>query len=69
MGDVCVIAVSVRQRLAVLDDGETFPLVTLLDDEGDATDDPDEAVVVVGQLADARWVTIDMREFIDAGLN
>lgn len=63
-----VVAVSVEQRLAMLDSGEVFDLVEFIDGDGDLTDEPDAAVIVIGQIADGTWLSIDMREFENAGM-
>jgi len=68
-GEVKIIAVSIEHRQAVLDDGEIFELTDLFDAFGDRTDSPDDAVYVVGQMANGLWCTIDMSEFDDAPLN
>ena len=40
-------------RVALLDDGTTVPITNLLDEFGDETDDPDEAVTFVAGEATA----------------
>jgi hypothetical protein len=69
MGEVSVIAVSITDGVCFCDDGEAFPINTMLDEDGDETSDINEVVVIVGQMASGMWVTIDMREFQDAVLN
>ena len=41
-------------RVALLDDGTTVPITNLLDEFGDETDDPDEAVTFVAGDGE-RW--------------
>lgn len=58
-----VVAVNVGRREAVLDDDTVIPITNLLDDEGEETDDPEEAVAAVACEAEDRWHTIDLRDF------
>ncbi|PWJ88361.1 hypothetical protein C8D77_11183 [Mesorhizobium loti] len=60
---VDVAAVNVAQRIAVMDDGATVHLETLLDADGEETDDADEARSAVGQLPDGSWLAVDLTQF------
>ena len=40
-------AINLHDRQALLTTGEVIPITELFDDEGDETDDPDEAVAFV----------------------
>lgn len=68
MGETIVItAINLDQRIALLEDGSTIPLETLLDDEGDETDDIADAVVAVAPLPNGKWVTIAFSAFKKEG--
>ena len=61
MREPVVSMVNVFQRFAVLTTGEVLLLTNLLDDEGEETDNLDEAVSVVAPMADGRWIAINLR--------
>lgn len=51
-------AVQLRQRLAMLSDGQVVPIVSMLDFEGEDTEEPHEAkAVVAGPCSCGRWYT------------
>lgn len=54
--------VNPRRREFVTADGRTHRLTVFIDADGDETDDPDEAVAVVGPVGN-KWLTIDLRYF------
>lgn len=55
--------VNLTKRLALLDDGRSCRVDTLLDADGDETDEPRDAVVAILALPDGRWGVIDLRDF------
>ena len=61
MREPVVSMVNVFQRFDVLTSGEVLLLTNLLDDEGEETDNLDEAVSVVAPMADGRWIAINLR--------
>ena len=61
MREPVVSMVNVSQRFAVLTTGEVLQLTNLLDDEGEETDNLDDAVSVVAPMADGRWIAINLR--------
>lgn len=61
---VDVEAVNQSDGLVLLATGEVVPIDTFLDDEGDETDDRDEAVVAVaGPTADGKWLSVALTDF------
>jgi len=58
-----ITAVNRTDRLALTDGGEVCPIVTFLDEDGDEVDNPELAVVAIGQLPDKRWFSVDMRAY------
>jgi hypothetical protein len=62
-GEVTIVAVSVGRRIAILDDDTVFTLTNLYDDDGDETEDADDAASAVGQLPDGRWVAFPLSDF------
>ncbi len=51
---------NMKKREVTLDDGTVVPIVSLLDDEGDETDDEDMAVVVVAGTDWLGYWTIEL---------
>lgn len=60
---VVIDAIHFGQRIAVLEDGSTLPLKTLLDSDGEETDSIEDAVSAVAPLPDGRWVVIEFGAF------
>lgn len=60
---VDVFAINVAQRIAVMDDDSVVHLETLLDVDGEETDDTEAARSAVGQLPDGSWLAIDLTQF------
>jgi hypothetical protein len=58
-----VTAICRRDACAVLDTGEIVHFATMLDIDGNETDDPAECAVAVAPLPDGNWVVIDFSEF------
>ncbi len=67
MSDVA--AVNVGQRIAVMDDDTIVHLETLLDADGEETDDAEAARSAVGQLPDGSWLAVDLTQFETAASN
>lgn len=63
MAEVVIDGLHYGRRVAVLEDGTEIPLETLLDCDGDETEDLDDAVVAVAPLPNGKWVTIDLTAF------
>lgn len=57
-----VVAVNVRERLALLSDGRTVPIVTLFDQLGDETDSAFHAKAFVAG-ADREWFSDDLATY------
>lgn len=53
--------VSLQSRYALLDDEFAVSITHMMDENGDDTDDPDEAVVCVAGDDYYGWYTIDLR--------
>lgn len=54
-----VYAINTHERIAILDDGKMVPIVTLLDCEGDETEDPDCAeIAVAGSTLSGWWAVL-----------
>ena len=65
-----IVSVNRTARLALTDSGDLCPITGFLDEDGDETEDPAQAVVAVGQLpADGPWFTVDLREFQEVEAN
>lgn len=58
-----VLAVNRKRRIAILDTDEIVQFTTLLDGDGDETDDMDHSVFAVGQMADGRWLVVDISAY------
>lgn len=53
-----IVAIHLRQRLAMLDDGQQVGITNLFDCDGDDTDNLDEAVALVaGPTSCGQWLT------------
>lgn len=65
MDQVGVMAINVAARSFILEDGSLCTIENPLDSEGEETDQVDQAVFVVGQIPDGRWVCIDRRLFTE----
>ena len=54
----------------LLSDGQTVPIDQMMDDEGDATDDPHAAVcVIAGPDRAGRWWSIALSEYEEVTLH
>lgn len=60
---VSVAAISLSAQQVVLDDGTILEMDTLIDDEGDETDDIELAVVAVVQLTNGKWFVVKFDDF------
>jgi hypothetical protein len=58
-----VIAIKASEQVALLADNTTRPFDMMFDEDGDETDDPDEAVAAIVQLSDDAWDTFTFDEF------
>jgi hypothetical protein len=50
-------------RLAITNRDEVCAISKFLDDLGEETDDPAEAIFAIGELPDGRWFLVDLREY------
>lgn len=48
-------SINLKARFAIMDDGTVLPITTLLDSDGDETDDPEQAVVFVAGTDSWGW--------------
>lgn len=60
------VAVNRVLGLILLDTDETVEIDTLLDADGDETDDPQAAVAAVAPLPNGRWISVDLAAFESA---
>lgn len=56
-------AVHLRRRLALLTTGEVVKLESFVDQFGDETDEPEEAIAAVGPMLDGTWIRVDLTKF------
>lgn len=66
---VSVVAINKPQRIVILDDESLAPFDTLIDQNGDVTDDTDDAVCVLVKLPDGEWETVTISDFEPQWLN
>lgn len=64
-----VIAISVDRLEAVLSTGEIVEMTDWFDEDGDETENPDEALSMVGRMGDGRWLSIEIIAFEPATLH
>lgn len=57
------VAVNVQRGLILLDTNETVEIDTMIDADGDETDDPDLALAALAPLPDGRWIVVDLTAF------
>lgn len=60
-GFIEIVAIQLSKRLVVLNDGSCMPIVRMVDEEGDDTNDEDEAIVIVVEGPQA-YYTVDLRD-------
>lgn len=58
-----VIAINRSEACAILSTGQIVHFATMLDIEGNETDDVSECVCAVAPLPDGRWAVIDFSQF------
>lgn len=61
-----VVAINRTRRLVLLDSGAVVPIETMIDADGERTNDPDECFCAIVQLPCGRWACCDLREFEDS---
>lgn len=64
-----VVAISRDRHEVVLATGEIVEMTDWYDEDGDETDNPDEALSMVGQMKDGRWLAIEIIAFEPATLH
>lgn len=63
MKQVYVASVDLEQRTVLTSEGKTCEVDCMIDLDGDFTQDPDLAEVVIFQAAEACWCTLKLDEF------
>ena len=58
-----VVAINRARRMALTDDDAVLRLEILLDEDGDETDDIDDALVAIAQHPNGKWWAIDLTAF------
>jgi hypothetical protein len=58
-----IVSVNCAQMLVLTNTGESGVIVSLLDDEGDKTEDCASAKAAIGRLPDGRWFSLDLTMF------
>ncbi len=58
-----VVAVNAASRIVLTEADDVCLIETFIDDEGEETNDPDEAAFAVGQLPTGRWFCADLSSF------
>lgn len=59
-------AINRMKRLALLDGGAVVSITTMLDIDGDETNDPEECFIAILQLPNGSWACCDIRDFEDS---
>lgn len=67
--DVSIEAVNLYSRLALASDGRMCAITNMLDGDGDDTDEPDRALAIVVHYDEETWVSLDLSDFRDVGVN
>lgn len=55
-------ALDLHQGWVVLEDQRVGEITDMYDDEGDDTDDPDEAHAIVAKFGEDYWISVDISE-------
>lgn len=63
-----LVSLNTSRKLAMFDDGSSRPFSVMLDIDGDETENVVDAIVVVVQTPNGRWMTIDMSQLEPATL-
>ena len=63
-----IISITPPRRTVHLDIGDC-PITTMIDFDGNETEDDEEAVVVIAKLSAMAWITIDLRRFFTPTLH
>lgn len=58
-----IVSINLRKRWAITNRDELCEITNLFDEEGDETDDLEQAYSAVAKLDDNNWFTIDISEF------
>ena len=58
-----IAALNVAERKAVDDGGNVYPITRMLDADGDETDDPAEAVVVIVRAGPKAWLVEKIADY------
>jgi hypothetical protein len=61
-----VVAINCERRLAVLNSGAVVSIASMIDIDGNRTDDPDQCFIATVEMPDGSWGSFDMREFGDS---
>jgi hypothetical protein len=60
-----IVAINRKMRFVVLDSGATLPIQTMINADGDETDDPDECIFAIVPHPCGSWICCDLREYED----
>lgn len=63
------VALNRKQRLIILTDDTVIPFATMLDANGEETDDPGECAVAIIQLPNGMWTGVHLSDFDETGVN
>lgn len=58
-----IVAVNVPNRLALTDTDRICEITNLYNEDGEETDDEDEAVTAVARLDDRNWFAIELADY------
>jgi LDH2 family malate/lactate/ureidoglycolate dehydrogenase len=58
-----IAAVNLAKRLAITDDGKEVPVTAMFDNNGEKTDEAADAVAVVIEIAEGKFVALDVTEY------
>lgn len=63
MAGIDIQSINKAGRLALTNHGEAPRIATYRDSDGDETDDPQAAVVAIGEWPDGRWFSVALTAF------
>ena len=65
MAVAAVIAINRKARLAILDSGAVVEIASMIDLDGNETNDPEQCFCAIVPLPCGRWACCDLGEFED----
>jgi len=63
------IALNRKQKLIILTDDTVIPFASMLDADGEETDDPRECALAIIQLPNGKWSYVDLSDFDETSIN